>query len=153
MDVNTIVVDVKASLAERARSCGISIETELDPDLPLILGDSDRLRGVIQNLSINAVQAMNEGGQLRIETTSANDYLVVAVSDTGEGISPEMQCQIWEPFFSTKKDGTGLGLAITRRVVEAHEGRINIDSSVGRGTRFVVELPINEVGAYAGIRE
>lgn len=148
VDVNTIVIDVVASLTEKARASGIVIETRLDEGLPMIAASPEHVRGVIANLGINAIQAMKNDGVLRIETRSGADHLMVVVSDTGDGIPVDLQSQIWEPFFSTKKAGTGLGLAIARRILDAHGGRIDLESKPGQGTKFSVALPAKEVEAY-----
>lgn len=147
--VNDIVTDVITSLAEKARASGVVIETNLSESLPAVPVDPEQIREVIQNLGLNAIQAMKNGGILRVETRLDRDHLVLEVSDTGDGVPPDLQSQIWEPFFSTKRDGTGLGLAITRRILEAHRGKINLMSEPGKGAKFIVELPIEEAEAHA----
>lgn len=149
VDLNDIMVDVASSLEEKGKVFGIVIKTDLEEDLPTVPADPEHIRKVIQNLGINAIQAMKEGGILRLKTSYDGDHLVVEVSDTGYGVPPDLQSQIWEPFFSTKKDGTGLGLAITRRIVEAHGGKISLKSDIGQGTRFIIVLPIKQVEAFA----
>ena len=98
---------------------------------------------------------------IRIETTGLSldrgtaaergmppgSYSVVVVSDTGSGMDEQTRARVFEPFFTTKKKGTGLGLAIARQIVEQHGGRINVESAVGSGTRFTVELPLSPEGA------
>ncbi len=148
-DINAIVIDVAASLVEKARTSGVVIETNLWDHLPVVDTDSEHMRRVIHNLGINAIQAMKNGGTLRLATKLEGDYLLLDVSDTGVGIPPDLQSQIWEPFFSTKKDGTGLGLAIARRGIEAHGGKISLRSEAGRGTKFTVTLPIEKMEACA----
>jgi len=148
VDVNTIVIDVVASLAEKARTSGIVIETRFDESLPVIEASPEHIRGVIQNLGMNAIQAMQNEGTLRLETQLDDDQLKIVVSDTGDGIPEDLQSQIWEPFFSTKKDGTGLGLAIARRILEAHGGKIRLTSEVGRGAKFITSFPLEGVEAF-----
>ncbi|KPJ51148.1 hypothetical protein AMJ40_00640 [candidate division TA06 bacterium DG_26] len=149
VDLNHIVIDVSKSLEEKARKAAVAIQTELEETLPVISADPEHVRAVVYNLATNAIQAMKDGGVLRIETSRDGDGVTLEVSDTGEGIPRELQSQIWEPFFSTKKAGTGLGLAITRRILEAHGGTITLSSIPGQGAKFSVVLPIEEVEAYA----
>jgi two-component system NtrC family sensor kinase len=86
---------------------------------------------------------MPGGGSIRIQTSVVNDYIVVRISDTGHGIPQDVKQRIFEPFFSTKKDkGTGLGLSISYRIVQDHGGRIEVESEEGKGTTFIIRLPI-----------
>jgi len=96
------------------------------------------------NLCMNAVQAMTEGGTLTVRTRRRGEMAIVEVADTGPGIHPAHIDRIWDPFFTTKPvgKGTGLGLSITQRVVSRHGGRIQVESTLGQGARFTVELPI-----------
>ena len=93
------------------------------------------------NLLLNAVEAMGHGGKLTVVTESTGGKVKVSIRDTGGGISPENFGHIFDTFFTTKKNGTGLGLAITRRVVEEHEGEIEVESEVGHGSTFIITLP------------
>jgi signal transduction histidine kinase len=94
------------------------------------------------NLLLNAAEAMPAGGAVRVEIRPAagDEAVELTVSDTGPGISPELQERVFEPFFTTKR-GTGLGLAVCRSVVERHRGRIHVENAAGAGARFVVTLP------------
>ena len=112
--------------------------------------DGHQLRQVFVNLIANAIDASVAGSPVKISTavitTATNGtekkYARVTVSDRGKGMDPTTLNRIFEPFYSTKKRGTGLGLAIVRQIVEQHEGRIAVESEVGNGTRFVVDLPM-----------
>jgi signal transduction histidine kinase len=99
---------------------------------------------VLVNLVKNAVQAMTTGGTLTVQTGENPDGVWVSVADTGGGIPQEQINRIFEPFYTTKKKGSGLGLMIVQRIVRAHNGRIELDSHVGRGTTFRIWLPLHE---------
>jgi two-component system NtrC family sensor kinase len=114
-------------------------------DLPLILGSQDHLTGVWINLITNAIDALEDkGGEIRILTLQAGDEVQVHVIDTGVGIPPESLSRIFEPFYTTKTTGrgTGLGLSICDRTVKLHGGRILVNSQLGKGTEFIVVLPV-----------
>ena len=106
-------------------------------------GNAGKLQQVFLNLFINARDAMAEGGLLTVRTRSEAGFAVIEVADTGQGIPPEYLARIYDPFFTTKgpKKGTGLGLSISYGIVHEHEGNIEVDSSVGNGTRFRLEFP------------
>jgi len=133
----------------RAQGLPASIEVieELAPNLPAIQLDRNKMSQVLINLVQNALQAMPEGGQLTIRTLSrrrrTGEYVMeLAVSDTGKGIDDHTRENIFVPFFTTKDDGTGLGLAISQRIVQAHGGEIDIRSRLGRGSTFIIRLPL-----------
>jgi signal transduction histidine kinase len=107
--------------------------------LPHIQADGEVLRSVFNNLFINAIQAMPNGGNLNIEITPLEKCVKIEIIDTGEGISPENIAKIFEPYFSTKETGTGLGLAIVKRIIDEHHGTIEVESS--NGTKFTVLIP------------
>jgi signal transduction histidine kinase len=104
----------------------------------------------VAHLVQNAIAAMPEGGELRIALTDvAGDALKLTVSDSGKGIPPEMRERIFDPFFSTKdKAGVGLGLSISHSIVEAHHGKLLVDSAPGRGATFTVLLPAAAPAAH-----
>jgi signal transduction histidine kinase/putative methionine-R-sulfoxide reductase with GAF domain len=148
-DLNDLVGDVLALVNHQARSFGIEIIIELWDQLPWLLVDPNQIKQVLLNLIHNAIQAMPGGGRLTLETRPAQregrHWLVVAIQDTGEGISPENQERIFEPFFTTRAGtGTGLGLSISYTIVTDHGGFIEVDSEMGRGSCFSVYLPIDE---------
>ncbi len=143
IDARKVVEDslriIEADAAEKNITIGI-VEHE---NVGQILGDPEFLRSVFNNLFINAVQAMEpDGGHLGVKITADNVNVVdFEISDTGNGISDENLSNIFEPYFSTKETGTGLGLAIVQKIVETHNGDINVESKVGEGTKFTVTLP------------
>ncbi len=121
-----------------------NIETALlvDMDICPVWVDSDRLAQCLLNLYINAIQAMENGGTLTVQCTADGvDYLQVVVKDSGPGISPDQISNIFDPYFTTKKQGTGLGLAIVHKIIEAHQGQIAVDSAIGEGTSFTIRIP------------
>ena len=104
--------------------------------------DPQQFRQAIWNLCLNAVQAMPDGGELRVSASARDGRLEVRVTDTGEGITTEDLPHVFEPFFSTKDQGTGLGLALVHRIVQDHGGEVEVQSVPGAGTTFVVTLPV-----------
>ena len=111
--------------------------------MPQILGDPEFLRSVFNNLFINAVQSMGpEGGHLSIRISPEGKMVRFEVTDTGSGISEANLSKIFEPYFSTKETGTGLGLAIVQKIIDIHNGSIEVASAQGEGTRFTVRLPV-----------
>ena len=125
----------------QASEQGIKIAVNQADNASEILGDGEVLRSVFNNLFINAMQAMPNGGNLNVEITTLEKYVKIEVIDTGEGIPPENIAKIFEPYFSTKETGTGLGLAIVKRIIDEHHGTIEVESEQGRGTKFEVKLP------------
>ncbi len=103
--------------------------------------DTEQFQQVILNLLQNATQAMPEGGTLSVAVAPDPGHVMLCIGDTGIGMSPEVQAKLFTPFFTTKEDGTGLGLVTCRKIVEAHGGRIRVESAPGTGTRFYVYLP------------
>lgn len=112
-------------------------------DLPAVMGIAGQLQQVFMNLLVNACQAIEGTGEIRLHSHSEADGVVITITDTGAGIAPEHVGRIFEPYFSTKSaaDGTGLGLPITRRIVENHGGTLTVDSTPGVGTTFTIRLP------------
>lgn len=121
----------------------ISLEYELDSNLQPFFFDPQQIRRVLHNLFINALQAMPEGGLLKIYSKMNDGFVEVKIIDNGIGIKPEDIEHIYEPLFTTKSKGVGLGLSIVKTFVENHCGTINIESVVGKGTAFTVALPFN----------
>jgi signal transduction histidine kinase len=143
-DLNEIVTSGLSFFESRCATAGIALRVNTDPALPEIVGDAAQLNQVLVNLVVNAVQAMPNGGELTVETRAAGDHVTLAVRDTGVGMTEEVRRQIFVPFFTTKdvREGTGLGLPVVHGIVGAHGGRIRVESTVGRGTLFEVELPM-----------
>jgi signal transduction histidine kinase len=124
----------------------VSIERHYEEEDPIVDADPAQTRDAIWNLLVNAVDAMPEGGILHV-TTRRNvqvepPCVEIAITDTGAGITEEEQARIFQPFFTTKAEGTGLGLAIVQRIVEGHEGSLELESSPGKGSSFTLRLPM-----------
>jgi signal transduction histidine kinase len=109
---------------------------------PWIKVDIRKMQRVFINIIKNAADAMPNGGKLTIETNTSKHSLQIAFTDTGLGMSKEIQKKLWSPFFTTKAKGMGLGLAICKRIVEAHKGKISLKSNVGKGTKFMIIVPL-----------
>jgi len=122
----------------------VELVTELAPSLPYISGDEEQLWQGILNLVRNAIEAMPHGGTLRVTTSQRDAAVALALSDTGKGMSPAEQAQLYKPFFSTKPGGTGLGLPLTQQIVAEHGGRLHCETAPGHGTTFTLELPLTE---------
>ena len=135
---------------------GIQVQQQLDPDLPPALCDAAQIEQVILALVMNALDALPQGGNLWITTSFSRepDHVRIVVRDDGSGIPPEILPRIFEPFLTTKETGrgVGLGLAISHSILERHNGNIEVQSEVGRGTTFTVTLPCDENWAADGLR-
>ena len=119
----------------------VTLTLDLDPSLGAIRGDGEQLRRVVQNLLLNAIDAMPQGGTLRIVTRRGDGVARIDVADTGQGLSEEERGRLFTPYYTTKRHGTGLGLAIVQSVVADHAGKIWVDSDPGQGATFHIELP------------
>lgn len=152
-DINRVVQETLALLEPQLQRRHITSTLELDATLPPIMASADQLKQVFLNLFLNALDAMPRGGGLLVQTRIARlydnimlagKYLVVRVRDDGEGIPEEIRTRVFEPFFSTKgaRRGSGLGLWVCQEIIRSHGGQIYINSKVGKGTTFLVGLPL-----------
>jgi len=116
------------------------VEQTLAENLTPVMVDPDQIRLIMNNLISNAIQAMPDGGVLTVRTRPLEDALEVTVADTGSGIASDHLERIFEPLFTTKSKGIGLGLSLAKRLAEANGGTIRVESALGHGSRFVVEL-------------
>jgi signal transduction histidine kinase len=149
-NLKKIVEDTLVLMERELTKYRISLETQL-PDVPDCLAMGNQIQQVLLNLLINARQAMTSGGRvvIRLEHDIASDTIDLVVRDTGSGIPADKLPRIFDPFFTTKSGpdetgmgGTGLGLASCRQIIEAHRGRIRVESTVGKGTQFTIKLPV-----------
>jgi two-component system, sensor histidine kinase FlrB len=137
----------------------VEVRTDLDQDIPSLWCHEGQLKQVIVNLVVNAVQAMPHGGRLTISLRKESPGTLgvaavrLAVSDTGLGIDPEYRSRLFDPFFTTKDEGTGLGLAIVHAIVEAHQGRIDVESTIKQGSTFAIILPHPSTTSDSGERQ
>jgi signal transduction histidine kinase len=124
----------------------IEVVKRFSKNLPEVLVDPLQIQQVFVNLITNACQAMPNGGRLTLTTDSTDKTVEVRISDTGEGIPKEHMDKIFDPFFTTRKvgKGTGLGLSISYRIIDRHGGRIKVESEVGKGSTFIIELPVED---------
>jgi len=141
-DLNTTVEHAVMLGRQQALSKGIEITLHKDPALPEVEHDSDQIHQVLLNLLLNAIQAIDRNGRVAVTVERRENFAVIEVADNGRGIPPDNLPNIFRPFFTTKGDGTGLGLSLARRIVEDHQGRIDVTSAIGEGTTFVVVLPL-----------
>jgi signal transduction histidine kinase len=141
-DLNTTVEHAVMLGRQQALTKSIEIKLQKDPSLPEIEHDSDQIHQVLLNLLINALQAVDHDGKILVSVKAHGNLAVLEVADNGRGIPPEQLPHIFRPFFTTKGNGTGLGLSLARRIVEDHQGRIDVTSMVGKGTTFTIVLPL-----------
>jgi signal transduction histidine kinase len=140
--LNELMSEVLEFFAPQAAESNIEVVCYLDPDLPSVMLDRDVFRSALLNLVINAQQAMPDGGQLVVRTTSLGTSVALDLIDTGIGMDNNTASRIFEAFYSTKPAGSGLGLPTAARIVESHGGKIAVQSELGQGTQFTILLPV-----------
>jgi signal transduction histidine kinase/tRNA A-37 threonylcarbamoyl transferase component Bud32 len=147
VDLNVGIAATVNIILVRAKELGIEVDTELNP-LPPVTCHPGRINQVVMNLLANAIDACPHGGRVTVATRRGDDDVEIHVSDTGGGIAPDVLNRIFLPFFTTKPHGqwTGLGLSISYGIVRSHGGRIDVHSTIGQGSRFVIRLPIRQPG-------
>jgi signal transduction histidine kinase len=127
--------------APEARDAQVEVVRYLDPELPMVRLDRETFRSAVLNLLLNAVQAMEGGGQLVVRTRPAGLGVLLELIDTGPGMDADTLAKVFRAFYTTKQGGSGLGLPTARKIVEAHGGSIDIESAPGRGTKVTIWLP------------
>jgi PAS domain S-box-containing protein len=149
VDLNEVVREMASLLGEAGARSSVSIRTELDPGLPPITADRVQLQQVLMNLMLNGVEAMRDrGGELTVTSGRTEDgEFLISVRDCGVGFSPHENERIFETFFTTKPQGTGMGLSISRRIIEAHGGRLWASANVPRGAIFQFTVPAPQDGS------
>jgi signal transduction histidine kinase len=147
VDLNKIVREGLYFLESRCMKAGVDLVRNLEPDLPVIKADQSQLYQVLVNLSVNAVQAMPNGGRLLIKTKCNEGFIKLTVEDTGIGMNKEIMNKLFIPFFTTKdvNEGTGLGLSVVHGIVTAHGGEIRVESEPDIGSKFEISFPVSEL--------
>jgi signal transduction histidine kinase len=142
VDINQVIEQVLAMVGHQAQLQNVEVVKEFSPSLPKVMADFDQLQQIFTNLTLNAIQAMPDGGRLTIRSSAVDSEVRIDVQDTGCGISKENMGKLFTPFFTTKAKGkgVGLGLAVVHGIIERHKGRIKVQSEVGKGTTFSVYL-------------
>ena len=151
--IKDVLEDCGVMMQSRASEKGIKLHFEISEELPPLAADRNKIKQVILNLLSNAIKYNHPSGRITLTAHSRRKEIVISVHDTGPGILPDVQEHLFEKFYrapgsENEVQGTGLGLAICKRIVEAHQGNIQVDSVVGKGTTFTVHLPIKSRGMY-----
>lgn len=144
ISINSIVLDVHKLLATHLRHNHIEFQFYPDENIPLVPVIKDQIKQVVLNICLNAIEAMQHGGQITVRSDNQWDgrSVTLSISDTGPSIKPEILPYIYDPFVTTKDGGTGLGLAITYDIVQRHQGKIEVESEPPSGTTFRISLPL-----------
>ncbi|WP_052702840.1 ATP-binding protein [Paenibacillus beijingensis] len=147
MDVRVIMADTITLLESQAALLGIEIQADLGKSPLWIYGVETQIKQVFINVLKNAVEAMVEGGSIAITLQPINEEIVISIVDCGPGIDEEQLSKMGQPFYTTKEKGTGLGLMVSYKIVDNHNGKINVESELGKGTSFQIILPHAKAGA------
>ena len=142
--IHMYYVDTKEwtdEISQVRKSASLDISTYSEATIPDVVFDPDHLKQIVTNLLLNAIQAMEAKGQLKIHLSEDQNMVRIAISDTGPGISDQDQAKIFRIFYSTKPGGTGLGLPLTRRLLELNNGTIEFNSNEGQGCTVIIRLP------------
>jgi PAS domain S-box-containing protein len=146
VDVNAVVEETLLLVGRQLGKDGVLVSVALDRGLAPIWGNGNALQQVLTNLLLNARDAMPAGGQVRIETGLHPDrtgWMRLVVADTGDGMAPETLAKLWEPFYTTKTAGTGLGLSVSHKIIQEHNGLVDVRSAPGQGTTFTLQFPLH----------
>jgi signal transduction histidine kinase len=148
-DLNTTIEHAVMLGRQQALAKSVEIVLHKHPSLPEVEHDSDQIHQVLLNLLLNALQAIEHDGKITVTVKPHGTTAIVEVTDNGRGIAPDHLPNVFRPFYTTKGDGTGLGLSLARRIVEDHHGRIDVSSTLGKGTTFAVILPLQRTALPA----
>lgn len=143
-DVSVLLKDTITLLKAQATLHNVQVIAEFEPNIPLLECDEHQLKQVFINIIKNAIEAMPDGGNIKIQAKTQENHLVIRVVDQGYGIPKDRLSKLGEPFYSTKEKGTGLGLMVSYKIIEAHNGKIEINSELGKGTDVRIILPIGD---------
>jgi len=146
ININKSIEDSLLLIEVRTKINNITIERDLEQNLPEIIVDNNQIQQIIINLCNNAADAMPQGGIIRVGSRQKTEYLEIIISDTGTGIPKENIDKIFNPFFTTKEvgKGTGLGLSLCYEIIQKHKGNITVKSETGKGTSFTIMLPLKQ---------
>lgn len=145
-DMNQMLEELLQFFKPQAEAANVEVVQLFDPFVPPVAMDREQMRASVLNLLLNAIHAMPQGGRIAVRTRRVGENLVLDLIDTGTGIDAKTAEQIFDPFFSTKRGGSGLGLPTTRKIIETHGGTIRVQSEIGKGTQFTIELPPAQEG-------
>jgi signal transduction histidine kinase len=148
-DMNDVIDGIARILDTQAKEKSVELTRDFAPNLPKVWIDREQMKQVFMNLIFNGIQAMNDGGTITISTRiftadaieQSPPFVQVEVRDTGIGIPNENLEHIFDPFFTSKDEGSGLGLSISHQIVQEHGGYVTVESKVGKGTSFLVNIP------------
>ena len=143
--LNHLLGELASFVRPLAARQGLTLNMELDPEIPLMEIDRTLLRQAIHNLVKNGMEALSHGGAMTISSSLDGEHVEIAVADTGPGIPQEVAERLFEPFFTTKPQGTGLGLSIARQITDEHGGELSWSSRLGGGTTFIIRIPLKRV--------
>ena len=141
-DLRHVLQEIMNLMGANLRHHKISLIENYDSSIGPILLDYDKIKQVIINLLLNAIESQPNNGEIRVSTRKREDRVYICVSDNGKGISPSDLDRVFEPFFTTKLEGTGLGLANSKRIIDQHGGKMRIESILGKGTEVKIEIPV-----------
>ena len=144
-NINTLIIDLAGFFSFELKDAHINVVLDLAEDLPAIDFDPGLMKQALLNLVKNAATAMHDGGELKISTGISSGELKITIADTGVGIPEENFSKIFEPYFTTSEKGTGLGLTMVFKIIKEHQGEINVKSQEGKGTVFVISLPLPQM--------
>ncbi len=148
ININEVIEDILALVEHQLSGNGVAVSKKLDPKLSRVMGSAEQLKQVFLNVILNAQEAMPDGGELLIKTGDVDGSIQIEFTDTGCGIPEDEIGQLFDPFYTAKKDkkGTGLGLSISYGIIKYHNGGISVKSKVGEGSTFTITLPIGGCG-------
>ena len=150
VEIGDLVAETAGLIEPEARRLGVRLEQRLAADLPRVTADRDRLKQVLLNLTRNALEAMPDGGTLRMEAASTARPVTLAVVDSGPGIPAESRARLFEPYYTTRPDGSGIGLWIAQQIILAHGGSLQAANAPEGGAVFTIRLPLQRKDSANG---